>query len=302
MPGVTLHLHLAERTLRHWSRQRAAPFPLGDQRAVDAFRQGAFGPDLGYFPGGPRALSDLAHAHRTADLCRTLVRLARTPVERAFAWGWVGHVLADLAVHPLLGCAVGELVHGTAARFVDGDRNPAAHGRVEAGLDAVYAARHPELRGGPSAAAFDEGSIGYLARAYGDTHGIELDPSALLRAHRAAMRRAAQGLALAALTARVVAARPTLRTGQGEGRLRRRIAASSLALAYLLPVTPPLWLLAAVRSVARAFPRTLTEACRSGAAQLENRNLDTGCLEHEVARHGAAARAAEFLRGTRPWA
>src|SRR5262245_18199805 len=108
MPGVTLHLHLADRSLRHWRAENSAPFPLDDPAALEAFRHGAFGPDLGYFPGGPTALSDLAHAHRTGDLCRALVQGARTALERAFAWGWVGHVLADLSVHPLIGCAVGE--------------------------------------------------------------------------------------------------------------------------------------------------------------------------------------------------
>ena len=73
MPGVTLHLHLAERALLRWRRRGGAPFPAGDPEIAGAFRLGSFGPDLGYFPSGPTALSDLAHAHRTADLCRALL-------------------------------------------------------------------------------------------------------------------------------------------------------------------------------------------------------------------------------------
>jgi hypothetical protein len=295
MPGVTLHLYLAERTLAFWQTRRSAPFPLGDRAAVNAFRQGSFGPDIGYFPGGPTHLSDLAHAVKSAELCRSLVRLARSPVERAYAWGWVGHVLADVAVHPILGCAVGELVYGTAGRFVEGDRNPQAHGRVEAGLDAVFALRRPALRRRPPEPVFDGDSIGYLAAAYRETHGVSLEHASLLRAHRGAARRAAQGLILAGLTSPLVSGRPGLRTGERESRLRRRFSASWLAIAYLLPVKPPRWLLAWAGRVARSFPRILSEAWRSGLDSLENRNLDTGALDCDAYAHGAAVRGRSYL-------
>jgi hypothetical protein len=295
MPGVTLHLQLADRTLERWRRTGRAPFPLDDAGAVNAFRQGAFGPDLGYFPGGPAPLSDLAHAVRSADLCRSLVKLASNPIERAYAWGWISHVLADLAVHPILGCAVGELVHGTAGRFVAGDANPEAHGRVEAGLDALYASRAPGLRSSAPAPSFSERSIRYLAAAYHDVYGIELESARLLRAHRGAVRRAGQGLVLAALTSRTLSDRPALRTGAGEGWLRKRLAGSSLATAYVFPVRPPQWLLAAVRAALRPIPRLLTESWILGLAWLENRNLDTGSLEEVSSDHGAALRARRFL-------
>lgn len=290
MPGVTLHLHLAERALLRWRRRGGAPFPAGDPEVAGAFRLGSFGPDLGYFPSGPTELSDLAHAHRTADLCRALVAGARGGLQAAFAWGWVGHVLADTAVHPLIGCAVGELVHGSASRFVAGDADPEAHGRVEAGLDAVYARRYPVLRRTPPT-ALDAPSLGFVAAAYRKVYGLLLDPETLLRAHRVAARRAAQGLLLAGLTSRVADGPETVRTGQGEGRLRRRVARSALAFAYLLPVRPPCWLVTAVRAAARTFPRLLDAAVRSDVAHLENRNLDTGELETRAIGHGAAVRA-----------
>ena len=299
MPGVTLHLHLAERSLESWRAAGAAPFPLDDAAAVDAFRHGAFGPDLGYFPGGPTPLSDLAHAHRSADLCRALVAGARDSVERAFAWGWVSHVLADLMIHPLLGCAAGELLDGQAGRFVQGDQSPELHGRVEAGLDAIVASRYPHIRTRSLGPALDERSIAFVAGAYRDTYDIVLDQSMLLRAHRAAAKRAWQGLVLATWGAKVLQRIGCVRTGQGEGRFRRRIAKSSLVLAYLLPVEPPSWLLASVRSVARSFPRLLTHSWRTGLAELENHNLDTGRREADEERHGAFVRAVRYVREAR---
>lgn len=148
MPNVTLHLVLADRVLEEWRRSPCgAPFPTGDGPAVNAFRQGALGPDLGYFPGGHRFLSDLAHCVRSADLARALLHGAGSPRETAFAWGWVTHVLADQAIHPWVGKGVGELRSGGRRDlFVSGDEDPSGHVRVETGLDAWYSARFPELR------------------------------------------------------------------------------------------------------------------------------------------------------------
>jgi hypothetical protein len=147
----------------------------------------------------------------------------------------------------------------------------------------------------------DAGSIGFVQRAYEETYRIVLDRALLLRAHRSAARRAAQGLALAGWNARTVPRPRALRTGQGEGALRGRIAQSSLVLAYLLPAHPPAWLLASVGSVARGFSRLLTESWRSGLVHLENRNLDTGRLETPQDHHGAFVRARRFiLRTARP--
>src|SRR5688572_19343215 len=200
LPSVTVHLALAERTLAVWR----PPKPLFDPHdpvALNAFRQGAFGPDLGYFPGGYRPLSDLAHCLRVGDLTRALARGARTAVERAFALGWVTHVLADHAIHPLIACAVGELLHGRPDRPVDGDTDPIAHVRVEAGLDAHWARRRPRFRWLPARPVFDERSVRFLARAYGETYGTWFPEALFLRSHRLSVRRARQGLHLAAWSA-----------------------------------------------------------------------------------------------------
>jgi hypothetical protein len=150
MPSVSLHLVLADRVLEGWTTNpRAAPFDPDDPAAVNAFYQGALGPDLGYFPGGYRLLSDLAHRVRSAVLSRFLVVSARAAAERAFSWGWVAHFLADRAIHPLVGRGVGEFVHGDRTRFVDGFEEPAAHVRVETGLDVLYMERSALRPSGP---------------------------------------------------------------------------------------------------------------------------------------------------------
>lgn len=306
MPSVTLHLALAERTLERW-RPAKTLFDRSDPAVMNAFRQGSFGPDFGYFPGGWRPLSQLSHCVRTGDLTRALLQGARTPVERAFAWGWVTHVLADHAIHPLIGCAVGELLHGRPDRFVDGDSDPVAHVRVEAGLDALWAARRPRLRSRPLGPVFDESSIGFVTEAYASTYGAPFDDATLLRSHRIAAVRVRQGLHLAAWTARTLDAgahlRPGLRLGgtvRGLGpRIRHALGHSSTSLAFLLPVASPAWLTGAVRQAMRTLPDLFIDELASGWSGLGNWNLDTGRDEAVEQGHGGRVRALAALERAR---
>lgn len=303
MPSVTVHLRLAERVLDHWrGYPDDAPFSPSDPGAANAFRQGAFGPDLGYVPSGPRPLSDLAHCVSSGNLCRALVDAARAPHELGWAWGWVAHVLADTLIHPLVGCAVGELTLGSPGRFIDGDRDPVAHVRVEAGLDAIVAERHPELRALPLGPVFRRDAIGFLTDAFEVVYGVALDGDALHRAHRNAARRMVQGLGLAAFTAWFLPAesRSPLRTGDADGagpvsRIRAHLGASSVPLAYLFPVTPPMWFLEAVRDVEEQFVEAFLEIQRVGARNVPNLNLDTGRHEELESGHGGMRRALAWL-------
>jgi hypothetical protein len=273
---------------------------------VNAFRQGAFGPDLGYFPGGFRPLSDLAHCLGAGDLARTLVSSAHTPLERGFAWGWATHVLADGWIHPLIGQAVGELVHGERTRFVDGDSEPTTHVLVESGLDAVYARRHPALRSLRLGGVFDDLSIGFLEAAYRRVYGAGLvDREVLLRSHRTAVRRAAQGLALAGFVARGlptdrIARAGSARPGTPDRGFRTVLGRRSRAMALLLPLPPPAWLLRAVDGILRAFLPAFLDAVDAGLVGLGNPNLDTGRPEHESPEHGGHLRARRFLGLPRP--
>jgi hypothetical protein len=119
MPCATIHLHLADRILSHWEeRPRLAPFPVGEPALRDAFLHGTLAPDMGFVPGVDRFLSDLAHYIAPAELTRSLLRGARTPREEAFAWGWAGHVVGDVVLHPMVGRAVGERLLGDRSGFI----------------------------------------------------------------------------------------------------------------------------------------------------------------------------------------
>lgn len=286
MPNVTLHLVLADRVLDGWRRSPSiAPFTVRDPAAVNAFRQGALGPDLGYFPGGHRFLSDLAHCVRSADLSRALVDASTNPREAAFAWGWVTHVLADQAIHPWVGRAVGELHQGRTDLFVSGDDDPVGHVRIETGLDAWYAARHPALRWWRPDPVFHGGSVGFLEGAYRDTYALAVDPALILTSHLAVTRMSVQALRTMGVLGNALRweagdVRAVDWARRGLDRVRRCLGwatgRQSLLLALLTPVAPSPWLLEGVEAVAEGFPRRFQRHLDSGGALLENRNLDTG--------------------------
>src|SRR5215207_3945903 len=86
MPGCGTHLILARRVLGTGPGSGS-----GAERA--AFFTGSVGPDMGYFPGGDKFTSDLAHYVGVGQLVRALVRSADNPVAAAFARGWATHIL-----------------------------------------------------------------------------------------------------------------------------------------------------------------------------------------------------------------
>lgn len=73
------------------------PELLANERYV---RAGAIGPDLWY--GAPVFMrySDMAHYCRTDELAKALRDTATTAQERAFAYGWLSHNVADSVAHP----------------------------------------------------------------------------------------------------------------------------------------------------------------------------------------------------------
>ena len=96
-----------------------------------AFAAGSVGPDIGFFPGGPAALSHRAHLEQCGNFLRALTQEAASESERAFAAGWGLHVYTDMAVHPWVeDCVAALLSEGT---------RPAApdlwHLRLEWGID-----------------------------------------------------------------------------------------------------------------------------------------------------------------------
>lgn len=302
MPGVALHFVLAEQALGRLRSSRGdPPFDVGEPTLENAFFHGAIGPDLGYFPGGDRFLSDLSHCVRTGVLTRTLVDTARTPMERAFAWGWLTHFLADREIHPLVGRAVGEQTYGSHDRFVDGASDPVLHLRVEVGLDCWYAARHKAARARRLTPSFDDSSVVFLQRVYAETYGVTIPRETFLRSHRHASRRATQSVstlwAVGALTSdaawRVTIPwlRRVLEAGHAASALR------GLALGYLTPVDPSEWLLEKVSDAVSRHARLFDELLHGGLDDLADVNLDTGRPIASGAEHpGALAAHRELAR------
>lgn len=298
MPNVTVHLWLAERTLEAWAiAPESAPFPLEDPVLLQGFQQGALGPDLGYFPGGRPFLSDLAHCVRTGRLARAVLRNARTDLERAYAWGWVTHVLADRLLPPAVGRGVGELIAGDRHRMISGDQNLPAHVRVETGLDAWVSARQPHIGGTRLSPVFHGGSVGFLARAYAETYRLAIDETLLLSGYLGTLRmgeRALRSIAMLGGGRDVVdgAIGPTSRTlgAVAEWLARRQGVPGTLLFSYLSPVPPSPWLQTEALDVASAFPQQVLEIQADPEAGLPDVNLDTGRVEGSGPPHGTRTR------------
>jgi hypothetical protein len=283
MPGLTLHFMLANRVLERWRGTReGAPFDLYSPTDVNAYLHGAVGPDFGYMPGGCRLLSELAHRVHTGQLTTRLIRSARTPLERAFAWGWLTHVLADRLVHPWIGRGVGELTRGDRDAFVAGAQDPQSHLRVELGVDCWYASREPAARSVRLRPAFDAVSINFLARAYAGVYGFVPRHEALLESHRGLGRRVRQALStihvVAALMDRVSGPRALPGLAWALGAAHRAGALSGISVAYLSPVRPRGWLLEAVDAVVPAHTELFMGLYREGGTDIGDYDLDTGAL------------------------
>lgn len=281
MPGLTLHFMLAQRVLDRWrSTGEAAPFDLYDREHVNAFFHGAVGPDFGYLPGGCRVLSELAHKVRTGQLTTRLIRSARTPLERGFAWGWLTHVLADRQVHPWIGRGVGELTLGRRDTFVAGVDDPVSHLRVELGVDCWYASREDAARAVRLRPTFDELSINFLSHAYSAVYGFVPSRDALLDSHRGLARRVGQSLStihlVAALMRRAAAAKPIPGLRWLLDAARRAGALSEISVAYLSPVAPNAWLLDGIESVLPRHTDVFMQVYRDGGTDIGDYDLDTG--------------------------
>ena len=319
MPNVTLHLALAERILSEWRLGSDPPFSPRDPILVNAFRSGALGPDLGYFPGGPRFLSDLAHCVGSGTLTRALLSGAESARERAFAWGWVTHVLADRKIHPLVGRGVSVLKGGAPTEIISGDAAPEAHVRVETGVDVWISSLEPDLREIRLEPVFDAVSVRFLQEAYQRTYGIRVDGASLLAAHHAATRMAGPALTTMGHLSTVMEAGDS--PGFVGGASRRvgrlfaglagfatdRLGAGGMALALLTPVSPPAWLRLAVAEALERFPGSVLRVQEGPEGSLPNVNLDTGAPDGTDRTHGTSERTRATLErmvaeGSRfPW-
>lgn len=299
MPSLHVHRVVAARTLEAWAAEgESSPFRPSCPSSENAFYAGAYGPDLGYFPGGYRVISDLAHCVRTGELTRRLLQTARTPVERAFAAGWLTHVLGDVLIHPAVALAVGRVVGEDGTVPVDGASAPAAHVRVETGLDAWFAARTYRV---PLMPVFDQHSVQFLRSAFRHVYGLDVPAERFLASQRAAVRGSRVGCTTIAWLGRlarrepmpvsriVAAAIGTLRTVLGAARLR------PLALALLTPEPPGGWLLAHTEACIERVPGMVRFHLATRGRELADFNLDTGQAAASSADHATTRAMLRFL-------
>jgi Zinc dependent phospholipase C len=293
MPGPILHRELAFRLLEAEPFRKRSPFPLDDRGARHAFFAGSLGPDVGVFPGGSMFVSDLAHYVRTADLCRALVARARTAEEKAYAWGWVAHVLADRILHPLVNRGVGFRKTGDAEREIAYAEDPAAHVQVELGLDAHW------LLAAPRAAQLGPEERDDLRRlaesslapdAYLETYGIPLREE-LARSQRALGRWLPSWFRIARWhssrsgwqsASRWKAALAALCLGPG--RLLTSFGSRQAAGWGLFRATPPPpWMRIQCADGMRRFEGAYLQELENGSPAFANGNLDTGRNDGDVA-------------------
>jgi hypothetical protein len=308
MPNVGVHLLLAGRVLLRWSEPGAdPPFRPSDRLERSSFLHCAILPDAGYFPRGDRLFSELAHLSRTADLLRALVEEAATPLQRASAWGWVTHVLADRAIHPLINEAHGEHVFGSRARAITSTEDEAGHMRLEYGLDASVFGLNSGLSAFAPRGSVPVEGVQHVRRAYDRVYGWSPSAARLLADHRMARRMAR----LSGLVARIHNLSVSRRSFRGGGSDDPRAAPvavaqvgrgwfrSSVARALLHPLPPPDWLVAKVAETADSFADT-TDLMRSGAiAEVPNHDLITGEVVVDGPRSLRRSAAEEALSARR---
>jgi hypothetical protein len=285
MPNAGVHLLLVHDLLERWRDSPGlAPFPARDVRAARAFAHGALAPDIGYFPGGDRLFSELAHLVGSADLARELTDRACTPEQQGYAWGWVTHVLADGAIHPLLNEAGGEHRHGDRSRAVSSTDDVRLHMRLEYGLDAAVFARAPRLDGVRCDGQLEPDTIDMLADAYRSVYGWTPPARSLTASHRMSARLARIALSLNRLHSATMRARPAHRIARaiaGAAAVPLRALPigyrdSTVMRAVLEPIPSPMWLIDEALSAIAQVTATLHERCEIGLHALRNRNLITG--------------------------
>jgi hypothetical protein len=280
MPQPALHVLLAHRTLERWRRTpSAAPFRPGAPGIEQHFLHGALAPDMGFFPGSDTWISKLVHGTHSGTIARALLQRARTDAERAFAWGWVTHILADVEVHPLVNEAAIGLLELEGNDQPNRHERDVAHVRVEIGLDAWFVGSSPGARRLRIRHAFDDRRIRFLQDALAATYPFDFPTRRLLRAHRKVTRFFGPYLALAGLIANELSAtdrRGWLRLAHVRALGGRVLDPGSQAAGFLVPVVPAADLLTRVHGALERFHGALESHVSHGLEHLPDYDLETG--------------------------
>ena len=274
MPQPILHLHLAERAWTELADQ--GRFVTVEER--NAFLQGSLGPDLGFFPGSSPQLSRPVHHYRTADMLRALLANAQSEIERAYAWGWATHFLADALLHPIIDSWCADPKN----HLPDCSDPLRLHVRLELGLDIQHIRSVESRRFFPFRRCFNKESIEFVRCAYQQTYNVQHEARTLLAATRNAAHLAfrlhtLQTVLAYDLSRRTVALGPhrlLIKSLQGITALAGR--RETVIGAFLSPISPPRHLLAAIDEALDQFLPWFAHSYQSELALLPNLDLDTG--------------------------
>jgi hypothetical protein len=285
MPQPALHLLLARQTIERWRARADWPFDLDDTDSVNAFHHGSLAPDMGNFPGGSSTLAHVVHTRRTGEVQRTLFRSARTGPERAFACGWLTHVVADAVIHPLINADAARRAHDGTATIVE-------HVRVEVGIDVAFCWQHPALEGLRLQPAFDRTSYQFLADTLNAVVATDVTPARLAQMERGLVMFSHGALHFATSVAR------QLCWQEGDDRVPlgstflwhtalRLSPRDSLVNAYLLPHVPDPQLVTRTENAVRTFEAMVDEMVAENADSLPDYNLEDGTIPPHTSRHVA---------------
>ncbi|MBR9988852.1 MAG: zinc dependent phospholipase C family protein [Gemmatimonadetes bacterium] len=281
MPQPALHLLLARKTLARWRTSSCAPFDAHSESAANAFLHGSLAPDMGNFPGGSTALAHLVHTRRTGNVQRALLQLATTPEERAFAWGWLSHILADVLIHPLVNDEAARCTDARVADLVE-------HVRVEVGIDVWFCWQQPLLHGLRLNPAFDRNGYAFLARALDSVLDANVTPAQLVQMERGLVMFSHGALHFATTVARQLSWRDPAAEPVPIGSALLWHAASLLSPrntvvnAYLNPHVPAPRLIRRVEEALTRFDPMLDACIADRARSLPNYDMEDGTINSEV--------------------
>lgn len=259
MPGHVLHIEIAHRV--------RSLLPEGEE-VGQALYLGAIAPDMGLLPGGDPLISDLAHYVDTGSLAKQLVRSASDEIQRAYAWGWITHLLADVGLHPTINESAG----------VSWAHSPAEHMKAEFGVDFDRLARSGGLARLRLGARPDPK---YLCRALAEVYGVGFDEGRVDLSHRAL----------------VWTQRLLFRLGPRASAIRRVGARfpGSVLEAVSHPKLPSPELIRCVDVFLESVTERVASLRGGGLDNLPNYNLDTGEQGDETDPYPAAVAARASL-------
>lgn len=300
MPHVAVHLDLAERVLADWRDHPArAPVDPHAPGVRNALLSGAIAPDAGFNPGADRLLSDLAHRVRTARWPEAVLERGETEAERAYGWGWLTHVLADAALHPLVNRAAAEMLGRD--RILSDMAQRWGHARAELAMDTRLHARDSGLARIRLRPVFGRRSRGRLQEAFEVVYGPGVTGATILRAHR--LTSLSVGVQLVAGRAHAAADRggsvggrvARLGVGVVEALGRRGLPDPHFLRAYIDRDPPPAWLATRFDAYPEELIERLGMVVRGGTGTLADHDLGTGHVIDECRPGRWARRALDTL-------